>query len=130
MLHIKHHQYTHRHKKQCNSKKRIYLTYDFINRQQSGKNIIDKYYYYPERNIQRFRCQFCQQSGRAGHKDSSYQYHQKNCKTAHHLLGSYSQIATDDLRQAFTAITQREHTCQVIMYGSGKDTAEHNPQIR
>ena len=50
-------------------------------------------------------------------------------ETIHHLLGSQSQITTYYFRQAFTSITQRKHSGEIIMHRTGKNTSQHNPQV-
>ena len=129
MMNIKHHQDTHCHKQQSCSEQGIYLSDDFIDRKQSGKNIIDEHYNDPESSVETVGSQLRQQSCRSCHKDRTYQNHQDNGKTPHHLLGSHPQKTADNFRQALTTVTQREHSGEIIVCGTGKDTSQHNPQI-
>ena len=93
---IEHHKDAHCHKQQSYGKQGIYLSDDFIDRQQCGENIIDEYDNDPEGGIEAVGSELCQQSGRTCHKDGTYQNHQDDGEAAHHLLGGQPQVAADN----------------------------------
>ena len=130
MMHIQHHQDTHRHEKQSHRKQRIHLTDNLINRQHRSQYIIQEHHHNPERRVQHLRSQLRQQTGRPRHKHSTHQNHQHHRKHTHHLLGTHTQITPDQLRQALTVMTHRQHPRQIIMHSPRKNTPQHNPQIR
>ena len=130
MIDIQHHQNTYRHEQQCDSKQRIDLTDNLIHRQQCSQNIIKEHHDNPESHIQRIRGELSQQSRRTSHKNSTDQNHQNHRETTHNLLGCQSQIASDYFRKAFSAMSQRQHTRQIVVNSTGKYTTQHNPQIR
>ena len=51
-MYIKHHHNTYCHKQQCNSKDRIDLANNLIDRQQSSKDVVSKNHYNPESSVQ------------------------------------------------------------------------------
>ena len=67
--------------------------------------------------------------GRTIHKHDAHHDQQEDGENQHHLLRGIAQIFAYQFGQSGTLVAQGEHTAQVVVGGSGEDTAEHNPQI-
>ena len=104
-MYIKHHQNPYCHENKSHSKNRVNLADYLIYRQHGSKDIINEYNYNPESHIEGFGCQLSQESCRRSHKDSPHQHHQQHSKRTHDLLGSQTQITTNEFGQAFASVT-------------------------
>ena len=60
-------------------------------------------------------------------KHRSHHNEQQNGEHQHQVLGSGTQVLAYQLGQTGTVMTHGEHARQVVVGGSGKDTAEDNP---
>jgi len=127
ILHIKHHQDTHRHKEQSNGKERINLTDNLVHRHHCGQYIIQENHDNPKVGIHPFRCHACDKFRRSAYEHSSYKYHQNHGENGHHLLGSHPQVTANQFRQALASMTDGQSTREEVMNRSGKDGTQDNP---
>ena len=58
------------------------------------------------------------------------QNHQNDGEGTHHLFGAIAQISAVDFRQTRAFIAQGNHASEIIVDGTGKDAAQHNPKER
>ena len=130
ILHIKHHQDTHRHKEQGNGKERINLTDNLVHRHQGCQYIIQEDNDNPEISIHPFRSHTGNKFRRSTYEHGTYKNHQNHSENGHHLLGPHPQITTNQFRQTFTSMANRQSAREEIVYRSGKDRSQDNPQIR
>ena len=129
-LHIKHHQHAHRHKQQGEGKEGIDLADNLIHGHHGSEYVIQEDNDNPEISIhpvgRHSRNQLC---GTA-YEHCAHEYHQYHREDGHHLLGAHPQIAPYDFWQTLTAVSDRQGAREEIVHRPGKDSAEHNPEIR
>ena len=114
------------HKQQRESKQGIYLTDNLVDWQHGGDDIVAEDDTYPHHRI---TADGMQNLRRRINKHRSHHDQQQHGKHQHNVLRGLTQILTNQLRQSGTVMAHGEHTREVIMHSSGKDTAENDPQI-
>ena len=62
-------------------------------------------------------------------KHGSHHDEQQDREDQRHVLSGLTQILTNHLRQAGTIVSHGQHTTQIVMGSTRKDTPKHNPKI-
>ena len=75
------------------------------------------------------QAQFLQQQGRTVHKHGSYHHQQENGENQHNLLCGITQVFSNNLRKVSATVTNTQHTAQIVVRSTCKDTSEDNPEI-
>ena len=120
------------HEKQREGKERIYLSDNLVDRQKRSDDVVDEDEDNPEHLTSHKRARIAdaiQNNGRTIYKHGTHHHQQQYREHEHHLLGVAAQILAHQLRQSGTIMADTEHTTHIIVHGTGKDAAKHNPKI-
>ena len=120
----------HGHKQHGNGEQRVDLSDDLIDRKHRGNDIIHKDDAAPDiYPSESFTADLTEDQRRTIYEHRTYHHQQEYGEHQHHVLGSLTQITTNQLRLPGTIVSHGEHTTEVVVHRTGKDAAQHNPQI-
>ena len=115
-----------RHEEQGERKQRIYLADNLVDWQHRGYYVVGEDDYYPH-HLGTAQC--FQYDGRTVNKHHSYHDEEQDGEDKHNLACESAKVTADKLGQPYSAMTDRQHTAEIVVHGSGKNAAEDNPQI-
>ena len=135
-LHKQHRHQGYSHKQQGECEQGVNLSDNLIDRHHRGNDIIHEDDNNPECTVTQYpdawhtaQAQFLQQQSRTVHKHGSYHHQQENRENQHNLLWGITQVFSNNLRQVSATVTNTQHTAQIVVRSTCKDTSEDNPEI-
>ena len=126
MFHQKADEQSQCHEQHRKSKQRIDFSNDFVDGKHRGDDVIGENHDDP----QLFRApDALQNDGWTIDENRANHHKHKHRKQQHDALRVHSEKVADEFGQPYSAMTNREHSAQVVVDGTCEDTAENNPQI-
>ena len=122
----KHHHQRYGHENQRHGKHWINLADNLVDGQHRGYDIVSEDDDDPHHGVAANQMQYrCRRVNKHGASDKQSQQGQGQRDAFRPL----AQVFPDDFRQACAAVAHRSHAAQVVVYGSGEDGAEDDPQV-
>ncbi len=103
----------------------VEFTDEFINGQDGCEKVVTEDAGYEDSGF--YSGQAGEQLCRCEHEYNTNQHEQYKCEDAHYLTGSHTEVFTDQFGYGCTIVADGKHTAEVVMYSSGKDTADNDP---
>ena len=128
-LHKQSHEQSCSHHQQCNGKQRIDPADDFVDGQQCGNHIVGKNGYNPPDGSVITSPHILEDERWAIDEHSTHHHQQEHSEHQHHYARTVTQVLADERRQVGSIMTKRQHTTHEVVHRSGKDAAQHNPQV-
>ena len=114
------------HKQKREGEKRIDSADAFVDGQHGGDDVIDENRHNPEE----FRApDAVENDGRTIDEHHAHHDQQKHRENQHHAHGRLAEVVPHDFGLSGTVVTNREHSAQIVVDGSGENAAQDYPHI-
>ena len=114
------------HEQHGQGKERIDAGDEFVNGHHGGGYVIDKDDEHPHHLLSP---DTTEDDGRTIDEEGSHKHHHQHGEYHQRLTGTRTQIAACEFGKSLSVVSQREHTAHIVVDGTGKHAAQHNPQI-
>ena len=130
-LHDQAHHQGNGHENQRHGEEGIDLADDLVDGEHRGDDVVDEDHARPDQEsaVGAVSGEVLQDHGRAVHEHGAHQHQQQDAEAQHHGLGALPEILPDQVRQARSAVAQRQHPAEVVVHGAAEDAAQHDPQV-